>query len=182
MRVRPRTLAAVCAASMVFLAGCSNPDAPIAKPAAEASSPQAAGEPSAPPPRSTGAQSPADLQRTPTAALSAFAGLYGNWTYRTLSANQRQLAATAVGSARLAEQQAAAGSHAELARGQVWNHAQLISIAPDQQQPGSWVIVTLERTGGNTEYEGLPATYHISLARLAHLHDGYAVSLWAPQT
>jgi outer membrane murein-binding lipoprotein Lpp len=182
MRARPTIIAFFCVvASVVLLAGCSDPDAP-SKTAAANRAPQSAGEPSAPPPASVNAQSPAELQRTPVAALSAFSELYGNWSYRTLPADQRHLAAISVGSARLAEQQAAAGSHAELARGRVWNHAQLISIGRDKQQPGAWVIVTLERTGGDTEYEGLPASYHVTLARLAQLPGGYAISLWAPQT
>jgi hypothetical protein len=44
-----------------------------------------------------------------------------------------------------------------------------------------WVIVTREQTGGDTQYEGLPAAYHVTLAQLARVPDGYAVSQWLPQ-
>ncbi len=45
-----------------------------------------------------------------------------------------------------------------------------------------WVIVTREQTGGDTQYEGLPAAYHVTLAKLASVPGGYAVSEWLPQS
>jgi hypothetical protein len=114
----------------------------------------------------------------------AFAERYINWTYNTLTANQHGLAAMAVGAARLAEQQAAAQAHRDttLIHGQVWNRGQTISITPDLTAPRTWVIVTREQTGGNTEYQGLPAGYHVTLAKLAAVPGGYAIEQWQPQS
>lgn len=167
--------------AVVVLVGCTNPDAGGAgPPTSSTTSPQNAGEPPAPAPAS---QAPAAVQRTPTSALTAFSRLYSNWTYRTLTADQRRLAAISVGAARLAEQQAAASSQADttIARGRIWNSGQIVSIAGDLAEPGSWAIVTREQTGGSTQYEGLPASFHVTLARLARVPGGYAVSEWLPQ-
>jgi hypothetical protein len=168
----------------VALAGCSNPDAPGASSATTStSSPANAGEPPAPAPTSPASQAPVGVQRTPLAALEAFSRAYSNWTYRTLSSDQRGLAAMSVGAARLAERQAAAASQADttITRGHIWNSGQIISITGDLAQPGTWAVVTREQTGGGAQYEGLPASYHVTLARLARVPGGYAVSQWLPQ-
>lgn len=174
-------LVAVCLC-VLALAGCSNPDA-ASEHAGSTAAPQNAGEAPAPAPTPPAAQAPADVQPTPAKALSAFSRLYSNWTYRTLTANQRTLAAISVGAARLAEQQAAASSQADttIARAGVWNSGQIVSVASDLAQPETWVIVTREQTGGSSQYEGLPASYHVTLARLAHVPSGYALSEWLPQ-
>ena len=166
------------------LTGCTNPDAPSTVGSTESSSPQSPGEPAAPPPPSPGAQAPADVQPTPAKALQAFAQLYVNWSYRTLSADQRTLAEISVGAARLSERQAATSSRNDttIAAGHIWNRGQLISIARDLTRAGAWVIVTHEQTGGNTQYEGLPAAYHVTIAELASVHGGYAVAEWLPQS
>jgi hypothetical protein len=178
-------LTVACLLAGVFaLAGCTNPDAPSTGPhTAAAASPQNAGEPPVPAPVSPAAQTPADVQPTPPKALAVFSGLYSNWTYRTLTSDQRALAAMSVGAARLAEQQAAASSEVDttIARGRIWNTGQIVSIASDLARPGAWAVVTSERTGGSTEYEGLPAAYHVTLARLARVPGGFAVSEWLPQ-
>jgi hypothetical protein len=169
----------------VALTGCTNPDAPgAAQTTASTAAAQNPGEPPAPAPPSPAAQAPADVQPTPSEALAAFSRLYTNWTYRTLGANQRTLAAMSVGSARLAEQQAAASSRADttIVRGQVWNSGQILAVAGDLARPGTWVVVTREQTGGGTQYEGLPAACHVTLAKLAHVGGGYAVELWLPQS
>jgi hypothetical protein len=171
-------------AVMVLFAGCSNPDAPRGgSTTSPTGSPQNAGEPTAPPPVSPASQTPANVQATPSATLAAFSRLYSNWTYRTLASDQLRLAAMSVGAARLAEQQAAASSHADttITRGHIWNSGQIVSIAGDLARPGAWVIVTREQTGGSTQYEGLPASYHVTVARLARVPGGYAVSEWLPQ-
>lgn len=177
---------AVCLLTVaVALAGCTNPDAARTGPqTAVTASPQNAGEQPAPAPASSASQTPAEVQPTPTKALAAFSRLYSNWTYRTLTADQRALAAMSVGAARLAEQQAAASSEADttIARGRIWNSGQIVSIASDLAGPGTWVIVTSEQTGGSTEYEGLPAAYHVTLAQLARVPGGFAVSKWLPQS
>jgi hypothetical protein len=96
-----RGLLPVALLAAVALAGCTNPDAPTTSTSGSASSsPQNAGEPPAPPPPSASAQAPLDVQATPTKAIAAFAELYVNWTYRTLTEHQRTLAAMSVGAAR----------------------------------------------------------------------------------
>jgi hypothetical protein len=168
----------------VALTGCSNPDAPSAEQSTtSSSSPQNPGEPTAPAPLTPAAQAPAGVQLTPAKALAAFSQLYTNWTYRTLSANQQTLAGMSVNPARLVEQQAAVSSEADttITRGHIYNTGQIVSIATDLAHPNMWVIVTREQTGGDTQYEGLPAAYHVTLAQLARVPDGYAVSQWLPQ-
>lgn len=168
------------------LAGCiSNPDAPSAgSTATTQSTPGNVGEPPAPKPTRPASQRPADVQSTSVGALSLFAQRYVNWSYRTLTADQQTLARMAVGAARLAEQQAAAASttDATITHGQVWNHGQIISIAPDRTHSGQWVIVTREQTGGTSDYQGLPAAYHVTLAQLTPTPGGYAISQWQPQS
>ena len=181
LRLAASMFAAVLAAAL--LAACSNPDAPSAS-TQPASAPGNRGEPIPPPPASPDSQAPIDVQSSPQQALVAFASRYVHWSYRTLSADQRRLAATAVGAARISERQAAASSEADatLRRSRVWNHGQVISVAPDRARSGWWVIVTRERTGGSGEYEGLPAALHVTLARLARVRGGYAVERWSPQS
>ena len=55
----------------------------------------------------------------------------------------------------------------------VYNRGQIVSIAPSRTQPGEWVIVTREQTGGNAQYDGLQPSWHVTLAELAHLPNGY---------
>jgi hypothetical protein len=165
------------------LAGCSNPDAAGTASVSSETSPQNTGEPQAPGPPAAAAQAPADVRSTPAGAIAAFAARYVNWDYRTLAADQRTLAAMAVGAARLSEQQAAVSSASDstITRGRIWNSGQLVSVAPDRARQGIWVLVTRERTGGDSQYEGLPATYHVTLAQLARVPNGFAVSQWLPQ-
>ncbi|HYM55446.1 MAG TPA: hypothetical protein VES97_08795 [Solirubrobacteraceae bacterium] len=124
------------------------------------------------------------MQPTPAKAIAAFAELYVNWTYRTLSERQRTLAAMSVGAARLSESQAAASSRndATIARGRIYNSGQVVSIARDLTAADSWVIVTREQTGGNSQYEGLTAAYHVTIAQLASVPGGHAVEQWRPQS
>ena len=168
----------------VGFAGCTNPDAPSTTANTTSTvSPQNPGEPPAPAPPTPAAQTPLGVQPTPVKALASFSRLYTNWTYQTLTEDQRTLAGMAVGAARLSEQQAAASSQSDttIARGHIYNTGQVISIAPDLSRPGTWVVVTLEQTGGDTQYEGLPAAYHVTLAQLAQVPRGYAVEQWLPQ-
>lgn len=165
--------------------GCTNPDAEPAGPTgARAPTVQNAGEPQAPPPPSSSGQTPAKLQPTAQRALAAFAERYTNWSYQTLASAQRTLAAISVGDARLAEQQAGASSRGDetIRQGHIHNSGQVVSISRDLARRGLWSVVTLEQTRGNSSYEGLPASYHVTLARLASLRGGYAVSEWLPQS
>lgn len=168
------------------LAGCANPDA-ATKGSAKAvttSSVQNAGEPAAPAPLSTAAQMPLSVQPTPSRAAAAYAALYVNWSYRTLLAHQRTLAAMAVGAARLSERQAAASAQHDttIARGHIYNRGKVVDVAPDSLRSGWWAIITREQTGGNSQYEGLPAAYHVTLAQVVPVPGGYAVEQWLPQS
>ena len=191
-RITARVLAAL--AAMVAVGGCGigdpytrantttgrRPVSPAAGPAAA----QNPGESPAPPPPSAQSQAPGAPAATPEGAIRQFALLYVNWTWRTLGPHLRQLAAISVGAARLAEQQAAAaqGRDSEIAATHVYNRGQIVSIAPSQTQPGAWVIVTREQTGGNAQYDGLQPSWHVSLAQLVHLPGGYSISQWLPQS
>jgi predicted small lipoprotein YifL len=156
-----------------------HPASPAAGPAAA----QSPGEPSTPPPPSAESQARSTVAATPEQAIRQFAVPYVNWTWRTLAPHLRELAAISVGAARLAEQQAAAaeGRDSEIATTHVDNRGQIISIAPSQTQSGEWVVVTREQTGGNAQYDGLQASWHVTLAQLVHLPAGYAISQWLPQ-
>jgi len=167
------------------LAGCSNPyasRAPQSKPDAA----QSPGEPPAPARPTTASQAPERVQSTPQRALTLFADLYTNWSYHTLTQNQQTLAAISVGTARLTEQQAAAASTTDttVTRARITNHGQLIAVAENLDRPGTWIVVTREQTSSedNGEYEGLGASYHLTLAEVAAVPGGWAVSDWRPQT
>jgi hypothetical protein len=124
------------------------------------------------------------VQSTPADAITQFATLYMNWTWRTLAAHERKLAALSVGPARLSEQQAAAAAAGDstIAQTRVYNSGQIISIARSLTNPKQWVIITREQTGGNSQYDGLQASYHVTLAELAQLNNsGWTVSEWLPQ-
>ncbi|MGI8506063.1 MAG: hypothetical protein ACR2MK_04535 [Solirubrobacteraceae bacterium] len=188
------TLTLIAAAAAIAGCGISNPYQHASGPTSStststASSPAAnpaqnPGELPAPAPPSASSQAPAKAQGTPEAAITQFATLYMNWTWRTLAAHQRELAVVSVGPARLSEQQAAAASAADttIAQSRVHNNGQIISIARSLTNPHQWVIVTREQTGGNSQYDGLQASYHVTLAELAQLKNGgWAVSKWLPQ-
>jgi hypothetical protein len=167
------------------LAGCTNPDAPLASHGTmTVGTPGNAGEPAAASPPAADSQAPFGVQTTPQRALEVYATRYINWSYRTLTEDQQALAQSSVGAARLSEQQAAAQSRGDTAitRGQIWNRGQTISIAPEPGTHGTWVVVTREQTGGNTEYDGLPASYHVTIAKLAAVPGGYVVEQWLPQS
>lgn len=175
----------VLAVAVLFTAtACSNPDATPIGQQQSASAPQNAGEAPAPAPPSPVGQTPADPKPRPQAALQEFAHVYINWSYRTLTHDQRTLVAKSVGPARLAEQQAAATSadDSTIQQGHIENTGTIVSITRDLIRPGLWVIVTREQTTGSTQYEGLPASYHVTLARLQHVRGGWAVEEWLPQS
>ncbi len=167
------------------LAGCSNPYA-SGTPQSKADTAPSPREPPAPAPPTTASQAPARVQSTPQRALALFAGLYTNWSYRTLAQDQLTLAAISVGTARLTERQAAAASTTDttIARARITNHGQIIAVAENLDRPGTWIVVTREQTGSedSSEYEGLGASYHLTLAEVAAVRGGWAVSDWRPQT
>jgi hypothetical protein len=185
MSARPRSGAVLAAAlAAAVLAGCSNPDARGSSPVLGSEAPSGSpGEPPAPA-ASTGAGSePLQAKRTPEGAIASFAALYFNWDYRNLAEHQRTLAAVSVGAARLAESQAAASSSADstISAGQITNSGTVQTLARERGHPAVWVIVTREQTRGSGGYEGLPSSFHVTLARVASVHGGYAVSEWLPQ-
>jgi hypothetical protein len=115
--------------------------------------------------------------------VERFAALYTNWDYRTLAANQRTLAAIAVGPARLQARRTAAGArNRQLTQARVWNRGVMIALAPYRDRPGWWVLVTSEQTGGSGEYASLPATRHLTFALAIRVRGGWAVSAWQPQS
>jgi hypothetical protein len=168
------------------LCGCSNPYAssPAGGPGSLGDGVQNAGEPRAPAPRQAGARGVVDLQPTAQGALVQFASRYSNWSYRTLASDQLALGATSVGGARLSERQAAASTRADsaLARGHISNSGVVLSVSADLARSGWWVVVTSERTSGGGEYEGLSASDHVTLAQVAHVGGGWAVSQWLVQS
>lgn len=171
-------MAVVLAATVLALAGCSNPDAV----SPGASGVQNQGEPVAPAP--SAGEAAADVRFTPQAALAQYARLYVNWSWATLAEDQKRLAVIAVGQARLTDEQAAAQAQADatLRRSRVSNSGAVVSIAPDQAQSGTWVVVTRERTRGSGEYEALPAAMHVTLAKVRRVRGGWAVREWLPQS
>ena len=123
---------------------------------------------------------------TPQAALERYGTLWCNWTAATVVSRQRQLASISLGQAR-AEALAAAASLAAdstLASSQVANSGQVVAIAPAlaDTAAGDWVVVTREQTTGQGDYEGLPATLHVTYAQLTHTPAGWIVTVWAAQS
>jgi hypothetical protein len=125
-----------------------------------------------------------DPASTAMQALERFAGLYVNWNYTTLIADERKLASLSVGPARLAEQQAAAAASADktIARAQIYNSGTVVEIAQVSGENQRYVVVTHEQTGGAEQYAELQAAYHVTLASVQKLHTGFVVSRWEPQT
>lgn len=120
-----------------------------------------------------------------TLAIERFAELYVNWSYQTLSGQERQLAAMSVGGARQAELQAAAQTARDttLQRAGIFNRGTLVAVSPAiGGARGEYVVVTKEETGGDPEYAGLRAAFHVTLARVQAVMGGVVVSEWQPQT
>lgn len=168
------------------LAGCNDPYANAAPPGAQTPgvSMQNEGEPPAPSPPTPSSQAPAAVQHTAKRAILQFAHFYANWTYRTLTRDQLALAAMSVGAARLAERQAAAASHTDstIGRAHLANRGEVLGVSEDLARPGWWTLVTREQTSGGGEYEGLTATDHVTLVKLATVPVGWVVSQWLPQS
>jgi hypothetical protein len=127
----------------------------------------------------------AAIARSPRAALRRYALAYTNWRAGDLAAHERELIALAIGAARLAAQQTAASRSAtvSLATNRVENKGVILAIAPGEGPAGGqWVIVTQEQTTGTGAYAGLPPAPHVTLARVARVGQGWAVSQWRPKS
>ena len=130
-----------------------------------------------------GESPPLQPAQTPTQAIERFAGLYINWSYRTLQANERELAAMAVGEARQAELAAAAAAAHDsvIAQGHVYNSGSVVAIgALLGAGTDQYALVTKEQTGGGQEYAGLPAAFHVTLVTVSSAATGWSVSQWQP--
>jgi hypothetical protein len=122
---------------------------------------------------------------TPEAALRRYAELSTNWTAASIAARQRQLAQLSIEGARQTALLAAQRAERDdtLRRAQVTNTGVVISIAATTgTASGLWVVVTRETTNGDDTYRGLPATYHVTTARLRRLRVGWVVRSWEPQS
>lgn len=126
---------------------------------------------------------PSDPASSPQQAVERFATAYINWTFRSLASDQAHLAASAVGEARESEEQARAQTSRDtpLRRAEIYNQGVIVAIAPLRGgSSDEWVIDTREQTGGDSEYSGLQAAFHITLAAVERVQGGWAVSVWRP--
>jgi hypothetical protein len=187
--LRKYLLLAVLLALTPFLAACglaNRGGAPAANPTTASGTPAQAnpGEHEGTVPATAQTQAPpSDPASSPRAAVERFAVLYVNWTYATLAANQRTLAAQAVGEARAAERQAQAQTRRDtpLRRGHIYNRGRIVTVARANGGPGEWVVVTLEQTGGDQEYAGLQPSFHVTFADVQHVAGRWTVSAWRPE-
>ncbi|MDW5592958.1 hypothetical protein VSS74_01325 [Conexibacter stalactiti] len=148
------------------------------------------GDPRQPPPERVGPRPDvdddiADAEPTPEAALRRYADLSINWTADTLADNQRALARISIGGARQTAFLAAERIDRDdtLRRSRVSSTGSVLSAAPGSASArGSWVVVTREQMVGRDAYRGLPATYHVTIAKLERRSVGWVVSSWAPQS
>ena len=131
------------------------------------------------------APSSGSLASSPQAALERYALVYTNWRASTLGRHELQLAALAVGPARLAAEQTAASASAAtaLTADHVRNTGVVLGIAPGQGPArGRWIVVTEERTTGTGPYAGLPPLTHVTVARVQQQGQRWVVSEWAPKS
>ena len=120
-------------------------------------------------------------QATPAAALARYGWLYVNWSWQTVTAHERRLAAVSVGQAHAQALAAAAQPQPTLARYAVHNQGQIVAIARGQgTERGKWAVITNEQTTGDGPYEGLPATSHVTWATVQRDGQQWVVSGWYP--
>jgi hypothetical protein len=128
---------------------------------------------------------PADPAPTAQQAVERFAASYINWNYKSLGDDEAHLAASAVGEARAAELQARAQTSRDtpLQRGHIYNTGTVLAAARVRGgRQDEWIVATREQTGGDTEFAGLQAGFHITLATVTAVPGGWAVDEWQPQS
>jgi hypothetical protein len=116
--------------------------------------------------------------------VERFANQYINWSYATLASDERRLAAESVGEARLVETQAQAQTVRDvpLRRNHIYNRGTVVAVSPaNGGTANEWVVVTREQTGGDEEYAGLNAAFHVTLATVQRVSGGWTLSAWRPQ-
>ncbi len=105
---------------------------------------------------------------------------------QTLPSDEARLAAGAVGEARTVERAGAAAGqprHALSPRAHIYNSGTVVGVSQAiGGAPGEWVVVTREQTGGDQEYAGLQAAFHVTLATVQAVPGGWAVAAWRPQS
>jgi hypothetical protein len=118
--------------------------------------------------------------------VRAFASAYINWTADTVSSDMQELASRSAGQARSELELAAAqtASDYELRRGGVANSGTVEAIAPLPGARRQYVVVTRESTTATntTAYDGLRPAWHVALATVTRVGNGWAVSGWEPQS
>jgi hypothetical protein len=125
--------------------------------------------------------------RTPSAAVSAFASVYVNWTAATVGSRLRALARASVGQARaeMATEAREVGGDRELRSGEIANSGAVETVAAIAGDPETYTVVTRERTSAARDgaYRGLPAEWHVSVATVTRRGDGlWVVSGWQPES
>jgi hypothetical protein len=190
MRAKLRTvlLAAALTGITPLVAGCGLAHS-VEHSSSRAAAPPAAanpGEKQGTIPASAGEEpAPTRPAATPKQAIAAYATLYINWTYQTLPAHETALAAMGFGDARRAERQAAAQTQRDsrIQQGGIYNRGTVIGVSPVAGgSQGEYVVVTKEETGGNQEYAGLQAAFHVTFATVEMVPGGWAVGEWQPQS
>jgi hypothetical protein len=119
--------------------------------------------------------------------IEAFATGYINWRAATISRTMRALEVISIGQAR-SEVSIAASQTAqdyELRRGGVANSGVVEAIGPVVGRSDQYAVVTREQTTAtnNNAYQGLPASWHLTLATVTRLRSGgWVISGWQPES
>jgi hypothetical protein len=118
-------------------------------------------------------------------AVRRFAGAYINWTADSVAADMRSLAAQSVGQARSAMELAAAQTAVDyqLQQAGISNSGAVEAVAPLSSATNQYVVVTRESTAATntTAYQGLRPAWHVTIATVSRLANGWVVSGWQPE-
>lgn len=133
------------------------------------------------------AETVADTSPSAAQAVAVFVQAYINWSWRTVAADMRGLAARSVGQARSAMELAAAqtASDYELRNGEISNRGAVEAVAPLPAGRDRYVVVTREQTtaANTTAYQGLEPSWHVAVATVRQLAPGrWVVSGWQPES